>query len=185
VRPAAPRLAPRPSGDRALHRLEDLDVGVVGPAAAGEQVLEAVLVVVLVGELEDRLAKLQREKTPKNTEDKREEKENKSFKKELREKLLKFVSRVPVFMYLTDYREETLKDVIMQLERPLFTKVTGLQIKDFEKMCEIGVFNSQAMNSAIFSFRRFELGSLHYAGGGTELETIGLFDTTVSAIEGL
>jgi hypothetical protein len=52
-------------------------------------------------------------------------------------------------------------------------------------MCEIGVFNSQAMNSAIFSFRRFELGSLHYAGGGTELEKIGLFDTTVSAIEGL
>ena len=58
-------------------------------------------------------------------------------------------------------------------------------ISQFEKMCEIGVFNSQAMNSAIFSFRRFELGSLHYAGGGTELETIGLFDTTVSAIEGL
>jgi 3-methyladenine DNA glycosylase Tag len=103
---------------------------------------------------EKALAKLEREKTPKNTEDKREEKENKSFKKELREKLLKFVSRVPVFMYLTDYREETLKDVIMQLERPLFTKVTGLQIKDFEKMCEIGVFNSQALNSAIFSFDR-------------------------------
>jgi hypothetical protein len=134
---------------------------------------------------EKALAKLEREKTPKSPDDKREEKENKNFKKELREKLLKFVSRVPVFMYLTDYREETLKDVIMQLERPLFTKVTGLQIKDFEKMCEIGVFNSQAMNSAIFSFRRFELGSLHYAGGGTELETIGLFDTTVSAIEGL
>jgi hypothetical protein len=88
-------------------------------------------------------------------------------------------------MYLTDYREETLKDVIMQLERGLFTKVTGLKIQDFEKMCEIGVFNSQAMNSAIFSFRRFELGSLHYAGGGTQLENIGLFDTTVSAIEGL
>jgi len=134
---------------------------------------------------EKALAKLEREKTPKSPTDKKEEKENKSFKRELREKLLKFISRVPVFMYLTDYREETLKDVIMQLERGLFTKVTGLQIQDFEKMCEIGVFNSQAMNSAIFSFRRFELGSLHYAGGGTELENIGLFDTTVSAIEGL
>ena len=88
-------------------------------------------------------------------------------------------------MYLTDFREETLKDVITQLERPLFTRVTGLKIKDFEKMCEIGVFNSQAMNSAIFSFRRFELGSLNYAGGGNELATIGLFDTTVTTIEGL
>lgn len=134
---------------------------------------------------EKALAKIEREKKPKSPENKREEKENKSFKRELREKLLKFVSRVPVFMYLTDYREETLKDVITQLERPLFTRVTGLKIQDFEKMCEIGVFNAQAMNSAIFSFRRFELGSLHYAGGGTELENIGLFDTTVSAIEAL
>jgi hypothetical protein len=78
-----------------------------------------------------------------------------------------------------------LKDVITQLERPLFTKVTGLKIQDFEKMCEIGVFNAQAMNSAIFSFRRFELGSLHYAGGGIEIEKIGLFDTKVSVLEGI
>lgn len=134
---------------------------------------------------EKALAKIEREKQPKSSDDKREEKDNKNFKRDLREKLLKFVSRVPVFMYLTDYREETLKDVITQLERPLFTKVTGLQIQDFEKMCEIGVFNSQALNSAIFSFKRFEMGSLNYAGGGTELETIGLFDTTISAIEGL
>lgn len=132
---------------------------------------------------EKALAKIEREKKPKSPENKKDEKENKNFKRELREKLLKFVSRVPVFMYLTDYREETLKDVITQLERPLFTRVTGLKIHDFEKMCEIGVFNAQAMNSAIFSFRRFELGSLNYAGGGIEPENIGLFDTTVSAIE--
>ena len=73
-------------------------------------------------------------------------------------------------MYLTDYREETLKDVITQLETGLFTRVTGLQIVDFEKLCEIGVFNAQAMNSAIYSFKRFEEGSLHYAGGGTDQE---------------
>ena len=132
---------------------------------------------------EKALLKLEKEKTPKTADNKKDEKENKSFKKELREKLLKFVTRVPVFMYLTDYREETLKDVIVQLERGLFTKVTGLQISDFEKLCEIGVFNSQAMNSAIYSFKRFEEGSLSYAGGGKELERIGLFDTTISALE--
>jgi hypothetical protein len=134
---------------------------------------------------EKSLTKLDREKTPKTRVQKSDEKENKNFKKELREKMLKFISRVPVFMYLTDYREQTLKDVIMQLERGLFTKVTGLQIRDFEKLCEIGVFNSQAMNSAIFAFRRFEVGSLHYAGGGAEIENIGLFDTTISVIEAL
>ena len=37
-------------------------------------------------------------------------------------------------MYMTDFREETLKDVIMQLESDLFTKVTGLTLQDFEKL---------------------------------------------------
>ena len=134
---------------------------------------------------EKALAKVDREKKEKTESQKKEEKENKTFKKELRENLLKFISRVPVFMYLTDYREETLKDVITQLETGLFTRVTGLQIVDFEKLCEIGVFNAQAMNSAIYSFKRFEEGSLHYAGGGTDQEYIGLFDTKIKAIEGI
>lgn len=131
------------------------------------------------------LTKGERKNEPTTSKDKVNEKENQNFKRDLREKLLKFISRVPVFMYLTDYREETLKDVITQLESALFTRVTGLQIKDFEKLCEIGVFNAQAMNSAIFSFRRFELGSLNYAGGGTEMQNIGLFDTSVSIVEAL
>ena len=79
-----------------------------------------------------------------------EEKENKGFKKVLREKLLKFVSRIPVFMYLTDYREERLIDVIRNFEPELFTKVTGLTIRDFDRMCEIGVFNQNELNQAIF-----------------------------------
>lgn len=48
------------------------------------------------------------------------------------EKLIKFATRVPIFMYLTDYRERSLKDVITQLEPGLFKKVTGLDVKDFE-----------------------------------------------------
>ena len=43
-------------------------------------------------------------------------------------KTYKVYNRVPHFMYLTDFREESLKDVIMQLETGLFTKVTGLEI---------------------------------------------------------
>ena len=44
-----------------------------------------------------------------------EEKEYKSLRKKIQEKLIKFATRVPVFMYLTDYRERCLKDVITQL----------------------------------------------------------------------
>jgi hypothetical protein len=38
-----------------------------------------------------------------------EEKEYKSMRKQIQEKLIKFATRVPVFMYLTDYRERSLK----------------------------------------------------------------------------
>ena len=132
---------------------------------------------------EEALNKKEREKKPKSKKDLADIKENKSIKKEIREKLLKFIGRVPVFMYLTDFREESLHDVISQLETGLFTKVTGLSLQDFESLCNLGVFNSNAMNSAIFSFRRFEEGSLDYAGNGHQFDRIGLFDTSISAVE--
>ncbi len=93
-----------------------------------------------------------------------EEKEYKSMRKKIQEKLIKFATRVPVFMYLTDYRERSLKDVITQLEPGLFKKVTGLDVKDFELLCSLGVFNANLMNDAIFKFKRYEDSSLSYTG---------------------
>lgn len=93
-----------------------------------------------------------------------QEKEIKSKRKEIQEKLLKFATRIPVFMYLTDYREQTLMDVIKQLEPELFKKVTGLTIPDFELLVSIGIFNEQVMNSAVFAFKRYEDASLSYTG---------------------
>ena len=93
-----------------------------------------------------------------------QEKEIKSKRNEIRDKLLKFATRIPVFMYLTDYREQTLMDVIKQLEPELFKKVTGLTIPDFELLVSIGIFNEQIMNSAVFAFKRYEDTSLSYTG---------------------
>ncbi len=45
-----------------------------------------------------------------------EEKEYKSLRKQIQEKLIKFATRIPIFMYLTDYREQCLHDVITKLE---------------------------------------------------------------------
>ena len=93
-----------------------------------------------------------------------QEKEIKSKRKEIQEKLLKFATRVPVFMYLTDEREQSIKEVILQLEPELFQKVTGLTIPDFETLVSIGIFNEQVMNSAVFAFKRYEDASLVYTG---------------------
>ena len=113
-----------------------------------------------------------------------EEKEFKSKRKQIQEKLIKFATRVPVFMYLTDYRERCLRDVITQLEPGLFKKVTGLDVKDFELLVSLDVFNSALMNDAIYKFKRYEDASLVYVGVDRhEGEDVGLFDTVLSAMD--
>ncbi len=80
-----------------------------------------------------------------------EEKEYKSLRKQIQEKLIKFATRIPVFMYLTDFRERSLKDVITQLEPGLFKKVTGLNVKDFELLVSLGVFNGTSVRFSLKS----------------------------------
>ena len=123
--------------------------------------------------------------TPKEKKElSEEEKEYKSMRKQIQEKLIKFATRVPVFMYLTDYRERSLKDVITQLEPGLFKKVTGLVVKDFELLCSIGVFNASLMNDAIFKFKRYEDSSLSYTGiDKHEGKDIGGWDTVIKREE--
>lgn len=83
-------------------------------------------------------------------------------------------------MYLTDFRERTLKEVITQLEPGLFKRVTGLTVKDFELLVSLGLFNSALMNDAVYKFKRYEDSSLSYTGiNRHEGEDIGLYDTTL------
>lgn len=113
-----------------------------------------------------------------------EEKEFKSKRKQIQEKLIKFATRIPIFMYLTDYREWTLRDVITRLEPGLFKKVAGLTQPDFELLVSLGVFNSALMNDAVYKFKRYEDSSLSYTGiNKHEDEDVGLYDTVLSAAE--
>ena len=114
-----------------------------------------------------------------------EEKEFKSKRKEIQEKLIKFATRIPVFMYLSDYREYSLDDVITKLEPNLFRKVTGLSVKDFNLLCSLNVFNASLMNDAVYKFKRYEDASLVYTGLGSkhEGEGVGLFNTVLTSEE--
>ncbi len=110
-----------------------------------------------------------------------EEKEYKSKRKLVQEKLIKFATRIPAFMYLTDFRENTLQDVITKLEPDLFLSVTGLTVKDFHLLVKLKVFNTEQMNQAVFAFRRYEDASLQYTGIPSHegLSHYGLYDTVV------
>ena len=110
------------------------------------------------------------------------EKERKSLRKQVQEKLIKFAARVPVFMYLTDFREQRLKDVITKLEPDLFVAATGLTVEDFHLLVRLKVFNTEQMNQAVFAFRRYEDASLRYTGIESHLGLThyGLYDTVVA-----
>ena len=111
-----------------------------------------------------------------------EEREYKSKRKLVQEKLIKFATRIPAFMYLTDFRENTLQDVITKLEPDLFQAVTGLTVKDFHLLVRLKVFNTEQMNQAVFAFRRYEDASLRYTGIESHegLTHYGLYDTVVA-----
>ena len=109
------------------------------------------------------------------------EKEYKNKKDMIKKKLKQFASRIPIFMYLTDYRENHLEDVITKLDSRLFKKVTGLETSEFELLVNKGVFNKPLMNLAIKDFKTYEDSSLQYLGLTThKFERYGLMDTVIN-----
>ncbi len=149
------RVLDNPEAMRAVMKIE-------GFRALGGDIIETIV------NKADRIKKLKSKGQEATAKDKKEltaeEKEYKSRRREVQEKLMKFATRIPIFMYLTDYREEALTDIIRKLEPELFERVTGLTIEDFELLLSVGLFNDCQINDAILKFRRYEDSSLEYTG---------------------
>ena len=176
--------------------LVNVDNDILRRLMANEEAMRALMSIEGFRSLNDDIAtiinksdavKNAKKKTGKLTNDDKkqlseEEKEYKSKRKEIQEKLIKFATRIPIFMYLTDYRENCLKDVITKLEPKLFKKVTGLDVKDFNLLCELNVFNAPLMNDAVYKFKRYEDSSLVYTGLESKHkgENVGVYDTVLS-----
>jgi hypothetical protein len=168
------RVLDNPEALAAVERIE-------GWRALGDSVIETII------NKNDKIKELRgKEKAGKLTaREKKElsdaEKEYKSKRKLVQEKLIKFATRIPAFMYLTDFRENTLQDVITKLEPDLFLTVTGLSVADFHLLVRLKVFNTERMNQAVFAFRRYEDASLRYTGieSHQDLTHYGLYDTVI------
>jgi len=169
------RILDNPEAMAAVERIE-------GWRSLGDNVIETII------NKSDRVKELKNKAKDKNLSAKEkkelsdEEKEYKSKRKLVQEKLIKFATRIPAFMYLTDFRENTLQDVITKLEPDLFLAVTGLTVKDFHLLVRLKVFNTEQMNQAVFAFRRYEDASLRYTGIESHegLRHYGLYDTVVA-----
>jgi len=169
------RILENPEAMAAVERIE-------GWRALGDNIIETII------NKSDRIKELKKkakegELSPKQKKELTEaEKEYKSKRKLIQEKLIKFATRIPAFMYLTDFRENTLQDVITKIEPDLFETVTGLTVKDFHLLVRLKVFNTEQMNQAVFAFRRYEDASLRYTGIESHegLNHYGLYDTVVA-----
>ena len=169
------RILDNPEAMAAVERIE-------GWRALGDNIIETIInKSEVVKELKNKAKEkdLSKKEMKQLTE---EEKEYKSKRKLIQEKLIKFATRIPAFMYLTDFRENTLQDVITKIEPDLFLTVTGLTVKDFHLLVRLKVFNTEKMNQAVFAFRRYEDASLRYTGIESHegLAYYGLYDTVVA-----
>jgi hypothetical protein len=169
------RILDNPEAMAAVERIE-------GWRSLGDNIIETII------NKSEKVKELKNKAKDKELNDKQkkqltdEEKEYKSKRKLVQEKLIKFATRIPAFMYLTDFRENTLQDVITKLEPDLFLAVTGLTVKDFHLLVRLRVFNTEQMNQAVFAFRRYEDASLRYTGIDSHpgLTHYGLYDTVVA-----
>lgn len=75
-----------------------------------------------------------------------------------------------------------LEPVQKSMRDPLESKkVTGLDVKDFELLVSLGVFNDSLMNDAVYKFKRYEDASLSYTGiDRHEGENRGGWDTVIT-----
>ena len=171
------RIMDTPEAMSAVERIE-------GWRALGDNIIETIInksdkVKALKDKAKAQGSELSRKEKKELTD---EEKEYKAKRKLVQEKLIKFATRIPAFMYLTDFRENTLRDVITKLEPDLFHAVTGLTVTDFHLLVRLKVFNTERMNEAVFAFRRYEDASLRYTGieSHEDLLHYGLYDTVVA-----
>ena len=169
------RILENPEATAAVERIE-------GWRSLGDNIIETII---NKSERVKELRNKAREGALTNKEKKEltvEEKEYRSKRKLVQEKLIRFATRIPAFMYLTDFRENTLQDVITKLEPDLFLAVTGLTVKDFHLLVRLNAFNTEQMNQAVFAFRRYEDASLRYTGIESHegLSHYGLYDTVVA-----
>jgi len=171
------RVLENPEAMAAIGRIE-------GWRALGDNIIETIInKSEKIKEIKDKAKANDGELTPKDKKElTAEEKEFKSKRKLVQEKLIKFATRIPAFMYLTDFRENKLQDVITKLEPDLFHVVTGLTVADFHLLVRLRVFNTERMNEAVFAFRRYEDASLRYTGIESHegLTHYGLYDTVVA-----
>lgn len=109
-----------------------------------------------VKDLETKDAPTPKEQKQKDKDLDKAEKELKSEREKVRELLRTLLSRIPIFMYLTDATEENLEQVLIETKHDLFRKTTGITIDDFRYLVDLGLLKIESIDGYILKFIQLE-----------------------------
>ncbi|MDD3769960.1 MAG: GIY-YIG nuclease family protein [Sulfuricurvum sp.] len=109
-----------------------------------------------IKKLETKTTSNEKEEKERNKELEKVEKEQKSEREKLRELLKTLLSRIPLYMYLTDATEENLEQVLVGDVHDLFRKATGITVDDFRYLKEIGLLQVDSIDGYILKFLELE-----------------------------
>lgn len=109
-----------------------------------------------VKKLETKETKDEKEKKERDKELDKAEKELKSEREKVRDLLRTLLSRIPIFMYLTDATEENLEQVLIEDRNDLFRKTTGITVDDFRYLRDIGLIRVDSIDGYILKFVQLE-----------------------------
>lgn len=87
---------------------------------------------------------------------KKKERERQKILENIRETLKVLLSRLPIYMYLTDATEQTLEHVIKSDEHDLFRKVTGITTEDFLFLVNNGILKVNGIEGYVLKFLELE-----------------------------
>lgn len=97
----------------------------------------------------------QKEKV-KSSQDKQREKEVKKKIELLKERAQTVLKRLPSYLYVSDYNEESCSDIIKHAEPKIFLEETGVSIEIFKKMVDTGFVNKVHIDYCVKDFCRRE-----------------------------
>jgi hypothetical protein len=109
-----------------------------------------------IKDLKTKEAKNEHEKKAKDKEEDKAEKEIISEREKMRELLKTLLSRMPIFMYLTDATEENLEQVLIEPKKDLFRKTTGITIDEFKFLRDVGFLKVDSIDGYIIKFLELE-----------------------------
>lgn len=102
------------------------------------------------------MSRKEKEAEKKSSENRKKESELKKKKEAIINLMKLLLSRIPLYMYLTDATEQNLGEVVVEDNNQLFKKTTGISPAEFNYLVEVGFIKVESIEGYIIKFLELE-----------------------------